>query len=94
MSAPDNIPDRFMAWTDPVLPLTHTGTWATTRYPEEAVEFLRATPARLHADELAEALRAAIPTLEACAGGGSERAKKALRAALANLAKLEKEEGK
>lgn len=56
MSAPDNIPDRFMAWHGPH-PLPHAGTWATTRYPANAVEYLRATPAREHAEELAEALR-------------------------------------
>lgn len=53
----------------------------------------RATPAREHADELVEALRSALPTLEACASGGSRRSKRALSAANSVLAKLEKEEG-
>lgn len=56
MSATDDTPDRVMAWLGPH-PITHTGTWATTRYPETAVEYLRATPAREHAEELAAVLR-------------------------------------
>lgn len=60
------IPERFMVWHS--MPnLSHIGTWATERYPEEAVEAVRADliPAMLaeaRAEGRREALREAAET--------------------------------
>lgn len=48
-----SIPERFMVWQS-MPKLSHIGTWATTRYPEEAVEAVRGD---VHEAQLAEARR-------------------------------------